>query len=279
MLQTALTTAFTLRVQMFAPSVWLLLLPIVSATAACNMLEESGGGHVTFYAAHHGTPREGQFPPDLSPHPDWREFDTDDGWHIKLAEGYVSVGNIALRNCDHGKDLVWMEFQHGESAAEDIVGVDDTRAAPLGSIYVPAGSYCALLLDYGHYSFPDAADEVPPAARPDNASMEGMTVLLHGHATRGEETEFFRWQDRLKLDTLELSLTTLENGGALYIGPREGVTRRITIAKPYDRFLDGVDFSDFDRGDLEDTVRRVLEKKTWVMLGNTLGQTNGPSDP
>ncbi len=211
------------------------------------------------YAVHHGTDDGDSFPPDLTPHPDWREFETDEGYAIKLAEGFRVFVGLDFISCAGAAYPVRLQYY---PRFESVVDTEDTERTTVGTLDLPPGTYCALDIHYGPYEYPPSGSEDP---RPGEKELDGKTVLLRGSA---DDEHDFDWAKSLDF-TVRRSLAEIDAGGALRIDRDAGNAKRIAVTLTYDRLLDGVDFDD-SSPDFERAVVRGIKKHTGVMLGLNL---------
>lgn len=222
---------------------------------------DNGTGTLTLVAMHHGTPVDGEFP-DLATHPDWREFENDEGHRVKFADGFRTFTGVRVIGCN-GESFP-TDFQFKGPRAESFCDTDDFESTMLGWAELPAGQYCTLEIDYGPYEFPSNDDDSDVPV-PDVPDMDGMTAMVR--VTEGESNRF-EWADNFDM-TVRRTIRTIEDGGALNIEAGDNSSNRIAITIAYDRLLDGVDLSQ-DDPDVSDAVMDGLRNYTGVMWGSSL---------
>lgn len=233
---------------------------LVFALSGCALIEalEEGGGLVNVFTAHHGTPDAEGFP-DNGAEAEPRVFETDEGWTILLAEGYVTTAAVDLIRCDGLAQSVEMYWG---PCAEDLIRDPDIDGRGMGGISVDKGSYCTARVLYDAYTFDDELVE----HRPPNAVMDGATAYFRGRAERGSDVVEFEWADDFRL-VVDLDLSMVDNGGALYVEADAANPTQLTLGKAYDRFFDGVDFNSYSDDDLRESVREGLTTYSRAFIG------------
>ncbi len=238
----------------------LLLAPILLLGGGCELLEqfEDGGGLVNFYSAHHATAVDGQFPTKALDH---YEVDTDTGWHVIVAEGYVTTTAITLHRCDGAS--IDADFYWG-ALCEDLVS-PDLEPFGVGAVQADAGNYCAATITYGPF-----LDGANPDDHPSNDEGDaGDTVYLRGVAEKGEQQIQFEIHSSATI-SVDLDLSTIQGGGPLVLSHDEYFAKELTFGKTYDRFFDGIEFDQLDSMDLERVVVDTLELETDVVFGTEI---------
>ncbi len=235
------------------------LAPLTVLGTGCDFLDqfEDGGGLVNFYSAHHGTARDGQFPEKLT---DRIEVDTDTGWHVIIAEGYVTTTAIQLHRCDGG--TIEADFFWG-SLCEDLLD-PDLEAYGVGAVEADAGNYCAATITYGPF-----VDGANPDDHATDTGEPGDTVYLRGVAKKGDESVPFEIKTAATR-TVQVDLSAVQDGGPLVLEHDQYFAKELTFAKTYDRFFDGIEFDQLASMDLEPIVLDTLEFETSVVYGTEI---------
>lgn len=236
------------------------LCPLAIAGTGCEFLDqfEDGGGLVNFYSAHHGTARDGQFPE--RPTTDRIELDTDTGWHVIIAEAYVTTSAITLERCDG--DSLEADFYWGP-LCEDLLD-PDLQAYGVGAVQADAGNYCSATITYGPF-----VDGATPGEHSTEGGEAGDTVYLRGLAEKGDQSVPFEIKTAATL-SVQVDLSTVQDGGPLSLGHDEYFATELTFSKTYDRFFDGVDFDELASMDFEPIVLDTLELETGVVYGTEI---------
>lgn len=229
-----------------------------------DLIQGDDRATVRFFATHAGTPTEDGYP-DYGDSITTRVFTNDMGWQLSLAEVYVTTAEVSLVECSaqlgEAIEMFW------GACPEDFVGTDDRESLSLGAITVRDGQYCRVDVTYGPYvPSEQSADHI----NPDNAMIEGNTILIIGTARRGEGENLEEVPFELVSDatvTARAKIAEIENGRPLTLED-ENFPRDLTILKTYDTFFDGVDFSVATLADIEAAVLSSLEHDTVVHLGN-----------
>ena len=100
-------------------------------------------------------------------------------------------------------------------------------------------------------------DEAP--ADMDESEVDGLTVYLEGVAERGDERVPFEI-------AVEGQADVFVDLGSLRISGEEPFPVEVTVTKTYDRFFDGVDFSDFDHDEVATNAFAILELETRAIV-------------
>lgn len=219
-----------------------------------DAIQDEGDTLITVFANHKASAENGQSP-DLGGDGELRVFENDEGWTITLDSGVITTTAVTLERCDGQQAPV--DFYFG-TVAEDLRTADFDRRA-LGGTEVGPGSYCGMTVHYGPFSA--ATDN---AAGLDATEVDGLTVYLFGVAERGEERVTFE-VGVASASAVHLDLTD-GPGGPLNISGDEAFPVELTVSKTYDRFFDGVDFSDFSEDDLAANAVAILELETSVIV-------------
>lgn len=231
----------------------------------CDALQP-GGALLYVFSTHHATPEDGTFPArgeDNQP----RVFESDAGWNITLVESFVTIEQVTLVSCsgnEHPLNMFW------GPCPEDL-RVQDLQTLTVAGRKVDPGDYCELIVDYGRYTMPviEPGSEDTRHTVPQNDAVDGTTVYLRGGASLpGQEAPLEEFELRgTQSQRVSLDLSTVEDGTPLTIDHTEDFPKELTISKTYDRFFDGIDFSSYDKRELEDELTAVLEDQTRVQVG------------
>jgi hypothetical protein len=214
---------------------------------------------VNFFVGHHASPDENGNIPDLSSVNGMRVFENDSGWIVSLTQGYVVTSGATLHGCDnrmHEADLFW------GTLAEDF-SQTDFDVSSLGQLDVKKGNYCKVTVHYGPYDVNDGY-----AARGGDI-LAGKTIFLAGFADRGEERVLFEVQSTGSL-AVDVDLSAIEDGDPLHVSGDESFPVELTLTKTYDRFFDGIDFSELAALDMDEQVMAVLQLETRVTEGTDI---------
>lgn len=232
----------------------------------CGALEplEDDGAQLHVFAAHHATPEGGRFPA-RGENEKPRVFTTDEGWEVTLLEPYVTIIDVAAYDCYGGGDTLEMYWG---PCAEDMRQADLDPITVAG-LHLPSGEYCAISVHYGPYNpGPKQSPDEVRHPQPTNADVFGSSIYLRGAAEKeGHDQVQFelrvtgsRW--------VELDISGIEGGSPMAVEHKESFPKELTVAKSYDRFFDGIDFSSFDQDEVEDGLMDTLEDETRVFLGS-----------
>ena len=224
---------------------------LVGGCDLIDALSPAGDTLITVFATHRATPEDGAVVPDRGGDGELRVFDNDEGWTIHLTAGLVATTGVTLQRCDGQEAALDLYFG---TLAEDLRSADLERRT-LGGAEVGAGSYCGMTVHYGAFS----ADSDDAPTDMDAEELDGLTVYLGGVAERGEERVPFEIAAQGALDVFV-------DLGALHITGDEPFPVEVTVTKTYDRFFDGVDFSNFDQEDLEANAFAILELETHAVV-------------
>ncbi len=222
-------------------------------------------------AAHHGARGKDGALPDYGGDMEARVFTNDLGWKIVLSEGTVVTTAASIEPCEGDAVKLGMPFgPYPESLLETDAAVTDFALTELKS-----GEYCNLIVEYGRYQAAVAAmAEEQPFPVPPGKDVEGASIYLAGTASlpdgMGDMTNVnfaFRSEQTVRV---ELTMKTLEDGGPWTITGDEPNARSLTVAKTYDEFFTGVDFSTLDRATFEKELPARLAAQTRIVLGTTI---------
>lgn|GEM_PF-961670 len=218
-----------------------------------DVLSPEGDTLITVFANHHATPEDGLVP-DRGGDGELRVFENDEGWTVHLTSGVITTEGATLQRCDGQESAIELYFG---AFAEDLRSADFDRRT-LGGAEVGASEYCGVTVHYGPFSA--ETDEVPTDM--DAQTVDGHTIFITGYAERGEDRVPFE----LAVDGSADVFVDLADRpeGALRVSGDEPFPVEVTISKTYDRFFDGVDFTDFDQADLEANAFAILELETRV---------------
>lgn len=237
----------------------------------CDALDP-GGALLYVFSTHHATPENGSFPnrgDDEAP----RVFENDSGWEVTLLESYITIEAVTIVTCG-GRELPLQMFWG--PCPEDLRAKDLETLTVAGRELEP-GDYCDLIVDYGRYHMPviEPGTEDTRHAIPPNSAVDGATVFFAGGARQnaGEDAVPFQLRGTVE-QRLTLDLRTVDGGKPFHVARHEDFPKELTVSKTYDRFFDGVDFSDFDASALEGEFDGVLEEQTRVQVG-TIVQIDG----
>jgi hypothetical protein len=242
------------------PLTALLLVPVLGASTGCDFLDSLGQSSVIvdMFATSHGTPdAEG-----LMPERNGQQlvFANDMGWDIFLDHAYVTTTALSLHSCSGERFDVEMYWG---ALAEDIPAHGDYEVLGVGGVRANEGSYCSLEVEYG-----------PAEGGLDVAEAIGSTVYLAGTAVKGEQMVDFVWKTELAI-AVDVDLAAIDGGEPFQIGDSEFVNKKLTVAKAYDRFFDGVDFAEIDslgQADIDALLADTLSQQTAAFIGTAKPQ-------
>jgi hypothetical protein len=211
---------------------------------------------VDVMVTHHATPENGSFP-DRGGDGEMRVFLTDEGWEIQLLEAIVVTSATTLHECE--SDSVDLDMYWG--AVPEDFSQRDLDALTLGSAQVESAVFCGLTVHYGPYL---PGDDAAPRS---NEAIDGATVHMKGGATKDGVTVPFevRVTEAVAVD---LDLSLIDHGAPLKVEGTQDFPTELTVAKTYDRFFDGIDFTSVAQEDLNAHVLAVLTLETRVSLGS-----------
>lgn len=238
----------------------LLLVPVLGATTGCDFLDSLGESSVIVdvFATSHGTPdSEGELPERNG---DQLVFANDMGWDIFLDEAYVTTTALSLHSCSGERFDVEMYWG---ALAEDMPAHGDYEVLGVGGVRATEGSYCSLKVEYG-----------PAESGMEAAGAAGSTVYLAGKALKDDQMIEFVWRTELAID-VDVDLSEVDGGEPFHVGDSEFVNKKLTVAKTYDRFFDGIDFADIDslgQADIDALVTDTLSRQTGAFIGTAKPQ-------
>ncbi|MFV8755855.1 hypothetical protein ACNOYE_35330 [Nannocystaceae bacterium ST9] len=230
-------------------------MPVLGASTGCDFLDSltESSAIVDVFATSHATPdAEGNMPERNG---EQLVFANDMGWEIYLDEATVTTQSLSLESCDGERFDVEMYWG---ALAEAIPEHGDYEALGVGGVRASEGSYCSLIVGYGP-SDPDDSSGV----------AAGSTVYLAGTAIKDDVMVEFAWRTELALD-VDVDLGGVQDGEPFRIGSNENFSKKLTVAKAYDRFFDGVDFAAIDelgQADIDALVADTLSRQTVAFLG------------
>jgi hypothetical protein len=203
---------------------------------------------VNVYADHHPSPIDGMIP-EMPPQP--LIFETDEGWEIVLLDSVVTTSGVALESC--GGDAYDAEMYFGPLPEDLTRELDEPEG--IGTAEVPGGRYCRVVAEYGPY-LAETDDRFPnpvPAA-------EGKTVYLRGSATKGDaRVEFEVSEDfRVGAPVVLPSPLTVDSDAS--------VVQSVLVTKTYDRFFEGIDFTELGAVDWRAQIEETLVAETRVTI-------------
>ena len=102
-------------------------------------------------------------------------------------------------------------------------------------------------------------------AEPENEAVDGASVFLKGVADKDGQKIPFTIRSERSVDVV-VDVSALDNGQPFEVKADTSFPPELLLSKTYDRFFDGVDFTDSSI-DLEEQVWAVLEVETRVSLG------------
>jgi hypothetical protein len=108
----------------------------------------------------------------------------------------------------------------------------------------------------------------------DVADAVGSTVYLAGTALKGDQMVEFVWKTELAID-VDVDISEIDDGAPFHVGNNEFVNKKLTVAKTYDRFFDGVDFADIDsleQADIDALLTDTLSSQTAAFIGTAKPQ-------
>ncbi len=235
----------------------LLLLPILGSSTGCiddffNSLSQSSV-IVDMFATTHGTPdSQGDLPERNGGQ---LVFANDQGWEVYLDDAYVTTTALSLHACNGERFDVEMYWG---ALAENIPEHGDYEVLGVGGVRATEGSYCSLLVEYG-----------PSDGGMDNPDAVGSTVYLAGTAIKGEQMVEFVWKTELAID-VDVDISEVDGGDPFHVGDSEFVSKKLTVAKTYDRFFDGVDFAEVGslaQADIDALLTDTLNHQTAAFIG------------
>ena len=222
-------------------------------------------------AAHHGVRDMNGVLPNYGGDLEARIFTNDLGWRVVLSEGVIVTAAATIEPCEGMGEPLGMPFgPYPESLLDVDVAVTDFALASLDP-----GEYCTLIVEYGRYQGAVAAmAKEEPFPVPSGSDIEGATIYLAGTATipdgMGDQIAVnfaFRSEQTI---IVNLDMSTLEDGGPWTITGDEPNGRALTVAKTYDEFFRGVDFSTVDKAAFEKELPARLSAQTRVVAGTQL---------
>lgn len=244
------------------------LLALALVGGGCELFDTSQPVDVNVFAAHH--PRRGMDGtyPDYGFNDSKRTWVNDAGWEINVFEGYIVLTGAEMIGCDGASYPV--ELPKGPFP--EYINFLDLDVKNIGALQVPEGDYCEFRVTYGPYD-PSVAAAAPEGAHPlpTQRDLSGTTISLAGTAVKdGTPVDFHLTTGASQTVTLKLR----EGDGT----PAEyeiidGVgTFKVTVGKTYDRFFDGIDFTDYaaQAQAINDGLMQVLVDETRAYRGTSI---------
>jgi hypothetical protein len=222
---------------------------------------------VSLAISHHGSRGEDGVLPNCGGDGAARIVTTDLGWEIILSEAVIVMTAAQIESCTG--ETFNFDLPYGPLPESQLDR--DLDRIDFAMTELPEGSYCKLRVEYGRYQSAlaeQAFDEPYPIQT--SAPIEGLTIYLAGQAKSptGEKVHFGFQTANTEL--VELDLSASENGRPFTITTKEPGGKTLTVAKTYDAFFRGLDFSDFDEAELEASLLKVLNGETYVIAGSQL---------
>jgi len=238
----------------------------LSFTAAfgsgCDLIEafkNEGTTLVQLMVTHHGTPENGAFP-SLQVG-DAATFETDEGWTVSLRTAYITTAHASLHECNGGS----VDFDAFHGPLPENINDEDLDLLTFAGVEVEASSFCSMTVEYGPFVTDDETARNYDMGE-DAAKIRNATYYFEGVARKGDVAVEFELTGN-GTTAVDLDLSTVMNGGPLRITSNEAFPVELTLSKTYDRFFDGVDFSSFDREDMDANIMAVLELESRVNFG------------
>lgn len=238
---------------------------VMSSLAGCEALLEPKT-KLSLAISHHGTRDEKGVLPNLGEADAARVFVNDKGWQINLAEGVIVMTAAQVESC--AGESFDFELPYGPFPEYQLA--QDQDLVDFASVELPEGTYCKLRVEYGRYqsSLAEQAFDTPYQLH-GHASVEGLTVYLAGTAVDPSGAhEGANWKFQTNQTTIvELDLSAADDGRPLTITGKEPGGKALTVAKTYDAFFRGIDFSNYDPEAINDRLLEVLSAETYVRVG------------
>ncbi|WAS97847.1 hypothetical protein [Nannocystis punicea] len=237
----------------------------MSSLSGCEALLEPKT-KVSLAISHHGTRDGNGVLPNYGEADAARVFVNDKGWEINLAEGVIVMTAAQVESC--AGESFDFELPYGPFPEYQLA--QDQDLVDFAAVELPEGTYCKLRVEYGRYqsSLAEQAFDTPFQVH-GHASVEGLTVYLAGTAadpTGAKEGANWKFQTS-QTSIVELDLSKADDGRPFRITGKEPGGRALTVAKTYDAFFRGVDFSDFDAEAISGRLLEVLKAETYVIVG------------
>lgn len=203
---------------------------------------------VNVYADHHPSPVDGMIP-EMPPKP--LVFETDEGWEIVLVESVVTTAGVALESCDGETFDAEMYFG---PLPEDLTR-ELEQPQGVGAAEVPGGRYCRVVAEYGPY-IPEGDEPFPNPV----SAADGKTVYLRGSATKGEVRVEFEISEDFRVGAPVMLPSPLD------VDSDASVVQSVLVTKTYDRFFEGIDFTQIDAVDWRAQLEQTLVAETRVTI-------------
>ncbi|PCC74780.1 hypothetical protein SAMN02745121_06040 [Nannocystis exedens] len=237
----------------------------MSSLAGCEALLEPKT-KVSLAISHHGTRDENGVLPNYGEADAARVFVNDKGWQVALQEGVVVMTAAQVESC--AGESFDFELPYGPFPEYQLA--QDQDLVDFASVELPEGTYCKLRVEYGRYqsSLAEQAFDTPYKVE-GHASIEGLTIYLAGTAvdpSGAHETANWKFETN-QTSIVELDLSTADDGRPFSITGKEPGGRALTVAKTYDAYFRGVDFSDYDPEAISGRLLEILSAETYVIVG------------
>lgn len=243
------------------------LLGIALLGAGCDALQP-GGALLYVFSTHHATPEDDGSFPDRGDDTQPRVFESDDGWNITLVQSYITISAVEIVDCGgRVRDLTMF----WGPCPEDIRS-KDLETLTVAGIELSEGDYCELHLHYGPYTTPviDPNSSETRHDIPADTDVDGATIFLEGGASRdGGDQIPFTFRSGKELEVV-LDLSEVEDGSPFHVHHTEDFPKELTVSKTYDRFFDGIDFSQLDTPAVENGLDDTLHDQTRIQEGQSV---------
>lgn len=243
------------------PLAALVFAPTLALVSGCDLfaaLTETSA-IVDVFTASHSTPDEqGELPEREG---DQLVFTNDMGWEVFVDEAYVTTTAVTLQACDGERfdiEMYWGAF------AENLPETGDLEVQGVGAVRANSGTYCSVLVEYGPFEGGDTPMDNPDAI--------GTTVYIAGKALKDGVIVPFTWKTSVALE-VEVDISEVQQGKPFEIRKTEYVSKKLTVAKTYDRFFDGVDFDalgELGQDDIDSLLADTLTHHTQAFAGASL---------
>lgn len=221
---------------------------------------------VSLAISHHGMRVNGMLPNYGAPD-EARVFSNELGWEVSLQEAVIVMTAAQIESCA-GESF---DFQLPYGPFPEYQLAQDQDLVDFAMVDLPEGSYCKLRVEYGRYqaALAEQAFDVPYTLK-GHAPIEGLTVYLAGTAKQPEGEAVNFGFSTGNTEIVELDLSASEDGRPFTITAKEPGGKTLTVAKTYDAFFRGLDFSAYDKAAVEASLLPVLSDETYVLVGPRL---------
>ncbi len=229
--------------------------------AGCDLIEALNGETTTLVqlmVTHHATPQDGVFP-DLADNAGHRVFDTDEGWTVTLTKAFLTTADASLEDCNG----VATAFESYWGPLPEDMKSEDLDLHTFAGVEVTAGKFCGLTVEYSPYLPDEIVHEMDAE---DGEKVEGTTYYFAGVAKKGDVEVPFEFSGTGTVH-VDIDISGIMEGQPLTVKEDEPFPLELTLSKTYDRFFDGVDFSDLDPADIDGNVMAMLELESRVAFG------------